>query len=61
MDVSANATNTAEQLQEFAVMGSLYSKLVLNKENQRFLCIILVQKIIKGDEMHQKPINTKRL
>ena len=39
MDVGANATNTAEQLQEFAVMGSLYSKLAEDH---------------KGDEMHQE-------
>ena len=54
MDVGANATNTAEQLQEFAVMGSLYSKLVLNKENPKVALLNIGAEDHKGDEMHQE-------
>ena len=54
MDVGANATNTAEQLQEFAVMGSLYSKLVLDKENPKVALLNIGAEDHKGDEMHQE-------
>ena len=53
MDVGANATNTAEQLQEFAVMGSLYSKLVLNKENPKVSLLNIGaedHKLLKGSD-----------
>ena len=53
MDVGANATNTAEQLQEFAVMGSLYSKLVLDKENPKVALLNIGAEDRWGDEMHQ--------
>ena len=54
MDVGANATNTAEQLQEFAVMGSLYSKLVLDKENPKVALLNIGAEDHKGNEMHQE-------
>ena len=52
MDVGANATNTAEQLQEFAVMGSLYSKLVLNKENPKVSLLNIGAEDHKGDKIN---------
>lgn len=54
MDVGANATNTAEQLNEFAIMGSLYSKLVLGKENPKVNLLNIGTEDHKGDEMHQE-------
>lgn len=54
MDVGANATNTAEQLNEFAIMGSLYSKLVLGKDNPTVHLLNIGTEDHKGDEMHQE-------
>lgn len=54
MDVGANASNTAEQLNEFAIMGSLYSKLVLGKEDPKVALLNIGTEDHKGDEMHQE-------
>ncbi len=53
LDVGANAENTAEQLRQFAIMGSVYAKYVrhINKPSVRLLNIGAEDH--KGDQVHQ--------
>ncbi len=54
LDVGANAENTAEQLKEFAIMGSLYASLVRGVKNPQVSLLNIGAEDHKGNEMHQE-------
>ena len=54
LDVGANAENTAEQLGDFAIMGSLYCKNVRDIGNPKVALLNIGAEPHKGDEMHQE-------
>lgn len=53
LDVGANASNTPEQLEQFAVMGSVYASLVNHWQNPKVALLNIGAEEKKGDEMHQ--------
>ena len=54
LDVGANASNTASQLKEFAIMGSIYAKNMRGVSNPRISLLNIGTETKKGDEVHQE-------
>lgn len=54
LDVGANAENTAEHLNDFAVMGSVYAKEVRGIDNPKVALLNIGTEEKKGNEMHQE-------
>lgn len=54
LDVGANATNTAHQLRDFAIMGSLYVKYVTGVEEPKVALLNIGTESHKGDDAHQE-------
>lgn len=54
LDCGANAENTAEHLNDFAVMGSVYAKEVRGVSNPRVALLNIGTEEKKGNEMHQE-------
>lgn len=54
LDVGANSENTAEQLKQFGLMGSLYSELVRGVNKPKVALLNIGAEDHKGDEMHQE-------
>lgn len=54
LDVGANSENTPEQLQSFAIMGSIYASSVRNINNPKIALLNIGTETKKGDEMHQE-------
>lgn len=53
-DVGANAENTAEQLEQFAIMGSCYVSCVKGVDQPKVALLNIGSEEKKGDEAHQK-------
>lgn len=53
-DVGANAENTAEQLEQFAIMGSCYVECVKGVNNPKVALLNIGSEEKKGDEVHQR-------
>ena len=54
LDVGANAENTAEQLRDFAVMGSVYAKEVRGIKEPKVALLNIGTEEKKGNEVHQQ-------
>lgn len=54
LDVGANADNTAEQLQSFAVMGSVYAKHIRHIEKPKVALLNIGAEDHKGDDIHKE-------
>lgn len=54
LDVGANAENTAEQLKDFAIMGSLYAKNIRGIKNPRVALLNIGTEPKKGNEVRQE-------
>lgn len=54
LDVGANATNTANQLKDFAIMGSIYAKNMRGIQNPKVSLLNIGTESKKGDEVHQE-------
>ncbi|WP_050635439.1 phosphate acyltransferase PlsX [Candidatus Stoquefichus sp. SB1] len=54
LDVGANAENTPEQLQEFAIMGHIYAKNIRGIAKPKVALLNIGTEAKKGDEVHQK-------
>ncbi len=57
LDVGANATNTAKQLQSFGIMANVYAKNVLQLKEPRVGLLNIGSEHHKGDEMHVEAFN----
>lgn len=53
LDVGANADNSAEQLRQFAVMGSTYARFVRHIKNPSVRLLNIGAEDHKGDQVHQ--------
>lgn len=53
LDVGANAENTAEQLRQFAIMGSVYAKYVRHISTPSVRLLNIGAEDHKGDQVHQ--------
>ena len=54
LDVGANAENTAEHLNSFAVMGNVYAREVRGIDNPKVALLNIGTEEKKGNEMHQE-------
>lgn len=54
LDVGANASNTPEQLLQFAIMGSTYARVVKGIQNPKVALLNIGAEEKKGDEIHQQ-------
>jgi len=51
LDVGANVNSTAKDLLQFAVMGNIYMKRIMNKESLRIGLLSIGAEEVKGDEV----------
>ncbi len=58
LDVGANVNSTARDLLQFAVMGNIYMKTIMNKESPRIGLLSIGAEEVKGDEV---TVETHRL
>lgn len=54
LDIGANATNTAAQLEKFAILGKAYAKGVRQIENPRVALLNIGSEAKKGDELRKE-------
>ncbi len=54
LDVGANAENTPEQLRDFAIMGSVYAKMIRGVKEPKVSLLNIGSESKKGDEVHQQ-------
>jgi glycerol-3-phosphate acyltransferase PlsX len=51
LDVGANVNSTAKDLLQFAIMGNIYMKIVMNRESPRVGLLSIGAEEVKGDEV----------